>query len=375
MSATEQKTVLLAVPDVGRRPELVRLLEDEGLVVLEAHEGGRALDAVRRAHPDLAVIDLRLARPAGIEVVRRIVAGREGQQTRIIILAAKADDATIAEAFAAGAVDVCEGASRPREFVARVRARLRLVVGPPTAPVARPVGDAVDDPARLVTSPGFVERLVDSSGDAIIAADRQGTILLFNRAAERVTGFLAADIVGTMNVRDIYPEGVAYDIMTKLRSPDYGGVGRAGPLSAEIIASDGEAIPIQLHASVLYGPAGEELATVGFFSDLRARREIEKKLAEAQEQLISAEKQAAVSELAGSAAHELNQPLAGIMGLAELALRRLPEGHPARETCLAIQEEVERMAAVVRKIGRITHYETQSYVGKQRIVDLDRSSE
>ena len=33
------------------------------------------------------------------------------------------------------------------------------------------------------------------------------------------------------------------------------------------------------------------------------------------------------------------------------------------------------MAAIVRKIGKITKYETKSYVGKARILDLDRSSE
>jgi hypothetical protein len=40
-----------------------------------------------------------------------------------------------------------------------------------------------------------------------------------------------------------------------------------------------------------------------------------------------------------------------------------------------IESEADRMAEIVRKIGKITKYETKSYVGKQKILDLDRASE
>ncbi len=40
-----------------------------------------------------------------------------------------------------------------------------------------------------------------------------------------------------------------------------------------------------------------------------------------------------------------------------------------------IESDAERMAEIVRKIGKITKYETKSYVGKQKILDLDRASE
>ena len=40
-----------------------------------------------------------------------------------------------------------------------------------------------------------------------------------------------------------------------------------------------------------------------------------------------------------------------------------------------IEGEAERMAEIVRKIGKITRYETKSYVGRQKILDLDKASE
>jgi signal transduction histidine kinase len=101
---------------------------------------------------------------------------------------------------------------------------------------------------------------------------------------------------------------------------------------------------------------------------------MERRLAEAQEQILAQERQAIVAELAGAAAHELNQPLTSVMAYAELLKRRLePETGPY-SAAEVIFNEAERMAEIVRKIGKITKYETKSYVGRARILDLDRSA-
>ena len=80
-----------------------------------------------------------------------------------------------------------------------------------------------------------------------------------------------------------------------------------------------------------------------------------------------------IAELAGTAAHELNQPLTSVMGYAELLKRRIPESDPNYRAVDIIFRESERMAEIVRKIGRITRYETKTYIGNTRIVDLDRA--
>ena len=86
------------------------------------------------------------------------------------------------------------------------------------------------------------------------------------------------------------------------------------------------------------------------------------------------EKQALIAELAGTAAHELNQPLTSVIGYGELLQRKLDEDSPERHAAKVIVREAERMADIVRKIGKITRYETKSYVGTQKIIDLDRSA-
>ena len=64
-----------------------------------------------------------------------------------------------------------------------------------------------------------------------------------------------------------------------------------------------------------------------------------------------------------------------MLGFSELLFRRTQENEKGREELAAILREAERMASIVKKIGKITRYETTAYVGSKRIVDLDRASD
>jgi signal transduction histidine kinase len=175
-------------------------------------------------------------------------------------------------------------------------------------------------------------------------------------------------------MRSLNPAGQAEQVMNHLRSPEDGGVGRLEAVRKEVLNASGELVPVLLSANLIYED-GAEVGTVGIYSDLRERLRIERTLAQAQEKLIATEKQALIAELAGTTAHELNQPLTSIMCYAELLKRRIaPEdsNHRAVDTILA---EAERMAEIVRKIGKITRYETKAYVGGAQILDLEKSSE
>jgi PAS domain S-box-containing protein len=237
----------------------------------------------------------------------------------------------------------------------------------------RDVTEARAIESELLKTKEFLERLIDATVDGIVAADPRGRILLWNKGAERVTGFSAAEVVGKLSVTHFYPPGQARQIMEKLRSGSPGEA-QVRLLRAEIVAKSGEVIPVHLSAALLT-ENGRETATVGVFSDLRDRLRVEAELLDAQARLALAEKAKVASELAGAAAHELNQPLTSILGFSELLFRRSPADAQGREELGQILHEAERMALIVRKIGKIARYETMEYVGNRRIVDLDRSTE
>ncbi|MBI2394485.1 MAG: PAS domain S-box protein [Deltaproteobacteria bacterium] len=225
---------------------------------------------------------------------------------------------------------------------------------------------------ELAQTKEFLEQLIDSSVDAIVSADMRGRIILFNRAAERVHGLPSREMIGT-SVERLYPPGHARKLMALIRSDAHGGRGRLEGYRTEFLTAAGEVVPISLSAALITR-GDRPIGTVGIFTDLRERLRMEQRLENAQEQLRAQEKQTIVAELAGAAAHELNQPLTSVMGYAELLRRRLEPGTPQHHAAEIIVSEAERMAEIVRKIGKITRYETKSYVGTARILDLDRAS-
>lgn len=227
--------------------------------------------------------------------------------------------------------------------------------------------------AELRKTKEFLESLIEASVDAIVAADLKGKIILYNKGAERIYGYTQEEVLGRVHVSKLYPTGVPQEVMRRIRSSQYGGIGRLEDMRSHAVDRSGRLIPISLSAAMIY-EHGKPTATVGIFTDLREKLLAEERLAQVQKKLELSEKQALLAELAGTAAHELNQPLTSVMGYGELLIRRLAPGTPERNAAQVIMQEAERMADLVRKIGKITRYETKSYVGDQRILDLDRAA-
>jgi len=226
---------------------------------------------------------------------------------------------------------------------------------------------------ELRSTKEFLERLIDSAVDAIIAADLRGNIILFNQGAERLFGYRARDVIGKIPVWQLYEDGGAKQIMRMLRSTSYGGVGRLEQTRREVRIASGEVVPVSMTASTLY-ERDREVATVGILTDLRERIRMEQRLLDAQQKLQLSEKQALVAELAGAAAHELNQPLTSIIWSGGMIQRGAPPDAPYLRPVSVILSEAERMASIVKRIGRITKYETVAYVGGARMLDLHRAA-
>ncbi len=220
----------------------------------------------------------------------------------------------------------------------------------------------------------FLERVIESSVDGIVSADLSGNVLLFNRAASRIFGYSPDDVIGELQVDRLYPAGVAREVMKKIRDPNVNGPGRLEGCRVDMISATGELIPVTLSAALIY-ENGRTVGSVGIFTDIRDKLRMEARLSRAQEELRSKEKMAVVAELAGAAAHELNQPLTSVIGYAELLRRNLESNPDLAKAANVIISEAERMAEIVRKIGKITKYETKSYVGGQKILDLEKAAD
>ena len=196
----------------------------------------------------------------------------------------------------------------------------------------------------------FLMKLIESSVDGIIVTNTKGDILMFNRGAENILEYKADEVVGKMNIRSIYEPGVAKEVMEKLRSPDYGGVGKLTSFPIFHRRKDGELIEGDLSASIIYDEKGKEIASVGIFKDLRERLRIERELQKTQQALLQSEKLAAMGRLTSQIAHELNNPLYGIMNTLELLKTEISPESKRRKILELSLSETQRLAEMLRNM-------------------------
>lgn len=203
---------------------------------------------------------------------------------------------------------------------------------------------------QLKEAHDFMNKIIQSSPNPIMAADLKGNIIIWNRAAEQVLGYPAEETIGKMPITRIYPEGVARRIMKMIRSPEYGGVGMFRGQSMLYVRRDGKIIDGSLSAAMIYDDEGREVATVGSFVDMTNRIEMERTLRTTQEQLLQSEKLAAMGKLTSQIAHELNNPLYGIMNTLELLKTEIPPENRRRKLLDMSLSETIRLADMLKKM-------------------------
>ena len=196
----------------------------------------------------------------------------------------------------------------------------------------------------------FLMNLINSSVDGIIVTDMKGEILIFNKGAENQLGYKAEEVIGKMNIRSIYPPGVAKEVMQKLRSPDYGGVGKLTFFPILHRGKNGDLIEGDLSASIIYNEEDKAIATVGIFRDLREGLRIQRELQKTREALLQSEKLAAMGRLTSQVAHELNNPIFGIMNTLELLKTEIPPGSKRRRILDLSLSEAQRLSEMLRNM-------------------------
>lgn len=192
---------------------------------------------------------------------------------------------------------------------------------------------------ELLQSHRFLKNLIKNAVDAVIAADRKGKVILFNDAACKISGYESREVIDKLDIRQFYQGSGAKEVMAALRSDEFGGKGIVRSFRVDIKKKTGELIPISLSASIVYED-DKEVATLGFFHDLRETLKIEAELEQTRIQLIQAEKMASIGELAAGVAHQLNNPLGGITLFSQL----LKEDYDLPEDALKDLERIQRDA-------------------------------
>ncbi|MCA9537303.1 MAG: response regulator [Myxococcales bacterium] len=211
------------------------------------------------------------------------------------------------------------------------------------------------------------EDFFENSADGMLITDPNGRVLFLNRQAEAITG----------QARETLTGHALAPLVDEAGQPALAALfegARAGDFSqrADLHLRDRETI-ISVNAARVPGDPAFCLT----LRDVTTERTLADQLAETQRRLAESEKLALLAEVAGTTAHEINQPLTSVVGYAQIAARRLPEDADPllRKAVSTIEREAGRIAEIVRRIGRITRYETRPYVGSARILDLQAAAD
>ena len=175
------------------------------------------------------------------------------------------------------------------------------------------------------------EAILANVADGIVAVDRDGRVVLWNPAAERVTGVSQAEALGQLPADALG------------RALDTGG-GAAGGSRLLPIRRGGEEVWLSLSEAVMTDPAGAVAGRIYAFRDISAERSVEQMK----------------SDFVSTVSHELRTPLTSIYGFAETLLRQdVLFGEEERATFLRyIASESERLTAIVDRLLSVAQLDT-----------------
>jgi PAS domain S-box-containing protein len=193
----------------------------------------------------------------------------------------------------------------------------------------------------------FLNNIIRCSVDGIVVIDTRGNPLIFSEGAERILGYKAGEIIADKRgLHRFYPLEVAREMKRRMLSDEYGPPDRLNTTQITFYNKNGEPVPVNFSAAIIR-EKGQEVGSVGIFSDLREHLKMRQELEWSQ--IMQAEKITSLGRLAAGVAHEINNPLAGILIYAEVMKRDLVSGE-AQQNLSEIINQTLRCQQIVNRL-------------------------
>lgn len=178
--------ILVVDDDAALAEMLTIVLKGEGFEPTVVGDGAQAVEVFNEVRPDLVLLDLMLPGKSGIDVCKDI---RQDSRVPIVMLTAKTDTVDVVLGLESGADDYILKPFKPKELVARIRARLRRGTDEPSE-VFHIADVAIDVPAHTVTRDGVPIPLTPLEFELLVELARKPR-QVFTREAllEKVWGY------------------------------------------------------------------------------------------------------------------------------------------------------------------------------------------
>ena len=179
-------------------------------------------------------------------------------------------------------------------------------------------------------------RILNHSPDLILTTDMEGRVSEFNRGAEKLLGYRREEMLGKP-CGLLIGEGNGMDLIERVRLS-----GMLPSHACLLKTKDGAELDVELHLSILKKEGEEVTGTIWVGRDVT-------ELKSAQLQLLQAEKLSTIGEVISGVAHELNNPLSGVLGFSQLLMAR-HGGSPLARELEKINDAAQRCQKIVKNL-------------------------
>lgn len=298
------------------------------LTQVDSLRDGLALLRRRRFHA--ALLDLHLPDSQGIATVDRI--RQEAPELPLIVLTGTSDTRLVSEILSKGAQDYLLKQDITGLLLAKAvyyaieRHRVAVELDRRTRKLAESEGRIREQAA-----------LIHEARDAILVFDLDGKIMFWNKGAERMHGWTAAEVLGRQ-VREFLHENPSRFEEAWL------GLKRSGEWAGEMpkLTRAGNELLTDTRLTLVHDDTGKPRAVLSISTDITERKKLESKL-------LRVQRMESIGALAGGIAHDLNNVLAPVLMSADMLASRLQDAD-AKALVQTISESARRGADMVRQV-------------------------
>lgn len=320
-------------------------------------KGIEGLDRVVVEKPDAVIVDYDLEDISGEEMYTRFLMESRFRQIKDIpfIILTKNGNADRSKLYSLGFSACLQKPFYPRDlldFIEDVLVSHQLKM------------EEVNCWETIREAKDFLEKVVESSADAIITTNSKGVITYCNRASEEMFGYHFEELVGksvSEFFENRYSELLRISAFLRRRN-------KVQNYKVSIIKKDRRKITINLSISVMKNSEGRVMGALGISKEMDGENFIEYEMNES-------ERVAAVVETAVAVNHAINNPLVPILGNAQFLLQddHVKEEDVRRRLRIIVKNAL-RIRDITQKLANITHPVTKEYLKGTRMLDIEAST-
>ena len=339
--AGNEKVVLLVDDEPTHVELIVRAFEDQAphVTLLTASSLVEARTKISQNDLDLVILDFMLPDGKGVELLPD---ENESLSFPVVMMTSHGNEQVAVEAMKAGALDYVVKSSETLANMPYIAERSLREWGHVES---RKHAETV-----LRESETRLRSILDASMDPVICANEKGIITLVSDSVDRVFGWKSEEVIGqslllfmSESAKANFSELVKFHqdsgtFPTLWKTQEY-----------EAVRKDGSVFPCEVAVSSVRLPGHGEELFAGTVRDITERKQAEKERRVMESQMRQQQRLESIGTLASGVAHEISNPIQGIMNYAEL-LKDCKEEASVNEFASEIIHESDRIATIVRNL-------------------------